>query len=99
MARTILPDPRRSPRFAGICTFGRYPTLEDVEPENLPIDWVIYGVPFDGGTTYRPGARFGPRAIREESQYLKPYHVEYGVDVCAVLSLCDGGDAPVKPYS
>ncbi len=63
------------------------------------MDWAIYGVPYDGGVTYRPGARFGPRAIREESQYLKAYHLEHGVDVVAALSLADAGDAPVKPYS
>ena len=62
--RTQLPDPRVSPRFAGMVTFCRYPRLEDVAPENRPIDWAVYGYPFDGGVTYRPGARFGPRAVR-----------------------------------
>ena len=98
MAKTILPDPRRSPRFSGLCTFGRYPRLEDVAPEGRPVDWVIYGVPFDGGVTYRPGTRFGPRAIRDASQYLKRFHVEHNVDVCEVLSLADAGDAPILPF-
>jgi agmatinase len=96
--RTILPDPRRSPRFAGLATFGRYPRLEDVGPQSLPVDWAIYGVPYDTGVTYRPGARFGPRAIRDASQYLKRYSIPHGVDVCAALSLADAGDAPVQPY-
>lgn len=65
--RTRLPDPRQSPRFAGIATFCRYPRLEDVPDASGPIDWAIYGVPFDSGVTYRPGARFGPRAVRSES--------------------------------
>ena len=98
MKCTVLPDPRLSPRFAGLETFGRYPRLEDVLPENRPVDWLVYGVPFDGGVTYRPGARFGPRAIRNESQYLKRYSVAHGVDVCGVLSLADAGDSPVQPY-
>jgi agmatinase len=98
MKRTILPDARRTPRFAGLVTFGRYPRLEDVLPENGPPDWAIYGVPFDSGVTYRPGARFGPRAIRVESQYLKRYHVDHDIDVCDALSLADAGDAPVEPY-
>ncbi len=98
MAKTVLPDSRVSPRFAGVCTFCRYPRLEDVSPAGRPLDWVIYGVPFDGGVTYRPGARFGPRAVREASQYVKRYHLEHGVDVCDVLSMADAGDAPVKPY-
>jgi agmatinase len=94
----MLPDSRRSPRFAGLVTFARYPRLEDVEPAHKPVDWAIYGVPYDAGVTYRPGARFGPRAIRNESQYVKRYSIEHDVDVTAVLSLADAGDAPVAPY-
>ncbi|MCC6659704.1 MAG: arginase family protein [Phycisphaerales bacterium] len=97
--KTVLPDPRQTPRFAGIPTFCRYPRLRDVAPENAPVDWALYGVPFDGGTTYRPGARFGPRALRQESQYVKRYSVEHGIDVCEALSLADAGDAPVQPFS
>jgi agmatinase len=96
---TRLPDARLSPRFAGISTFARYPMLDAVEPAHRPVDWAVYGIPFDGGVTYRPGARFGPRAIREASQYVKRYHIEHAVDVCEKLSLADAGDAPVRPYS
>ena len=99
MPSTVLPDARVSPRFAGVSTFCRYPLLELVPKESRPIDWAIYGAPFDSGVTYRPGARFGPRAIRDASQYIKRYHIEHGVDVCEKLSICDAGDAPVKPYS
>jgi agmatinase len=95
---TTLVDSRVNPRFAGICTFCRGPRLVDVVAEHRPVDWVAYGVPFDGGVTYRPGARFGPRAIREASQYVKPFHLEFGVNVAERLSLADGGDAPVKPF-
>jgi len=98
LPHTVLPDPRVSPRFAGVCTFCRYPMLAEVQPANRPIDWVLYGVPFDTGVTFRPGARFGPRAVREASQYVKRFHMGHGVDVCNVLSLADAGDAPVKPY-
>lgn len=94
---TTLPNPRTTPRFAGIATFCRYPRIEDV-PAGQPIDWALYGVPFDGGVTYRPGARFAPRAIREASQYVKRFHLEHGVDVCEKLSLCDAGDASISPY-
>jgi agmatinase len=96
--RTQLADTRQFPRFAGICTFCRYPRLEDVPASSRPVDWVLYGVPFDGGVTYRPGARFGPRAIREASQYVKPFHLVHNINICERLSLADGGDAPLKPY-
>lgn len=96
---TELPNPRRTPRFAGIPTFGRYPLIENVARANAPVDWAIYGVPYDGGVTYRPGARFGPRAIRMESQYLKRYSIEHDVDVAAFLSIADAGDSPVLPYT
>ena len=97
--RTILPDARRSPRFAGVATFCRFPLLEQVPEAGRPVDWALYGIPFDGGVTFRPGARFGPRAVREASQYMKPYHPELEVDVAAVFSMADAGDAPVEPYS
>ncbi len=93
---TPLPNPRTTPRYAGLTTFGRYPRLEDAP---TPIDWAIYGVPYDTGVTYRPGARFGPRAIRDASQYLKRYHLEHDIDLCETFSLADAGDAPVSPYS
>lgn len=99
MKKTVLPDARRTPRFAGIATFCRFPRLEDVHAENAPVDWAIYGAPYDGGVTYRPGARFGPRAVREESQYIKRYSIEQDVDICEALSIADAGDAPVAPYS
>lgn len=103
--RTRLPNAREQPRFAGIPTFCRFPLLgEGTGPaggtaQASDVDWVLYGVPFDGGVTYRPGARFGPRAIREASAYIKPYHLEHQVNIAQALSLADGGDSPVKPYS
>ena len=97
--RTPLPDPRRSPRFSGLVTFGRYPRLEDVPESSRPLDWIVFGAPFDSGVTYRPGARLGPRAIRDESQYLKPYHVVHELTLTEELALADAGDAPVRPFS
>lgn len=97
--RTPLPNARLSPRYAGVATFCRFPRLEDVPPEQAPVDWAIYGVPFDSGVTFRPGARFGPRAIRDASQYMKPYNLHHGVDIAQRLSMADAGDSPVKPFS
>ncbi len=99
MPRTVLPNARVLPRFAGISTFCRVPLIDEVAADNKPVDWALYGIPFDGGVTYRPGARFGPRAIRDASQYTRPVHLEHKIDISEVLSIADAGDAPVKPYS
>lgn len=99
MPRTHLADARLQPRYAGICTFARFPLLELVPSEHRPVDWAILGAPFDNGVSYRNGSRFGPRAIREESQYVKPYHMLHDVSIIEELSLCDAGDAPVRQYS
>ena len=93
-----MTDPRRSPRFAGVPTFCRFPLAELVEPDCLPLDWAVYGVPSDAGVTYRPGARFGPRAVRDASQYVKCYHIEHDIDIREVLSVADAGDSPVRPF-
>ncbi|MHC4909199.1 MAG: agmatinase [Planctomycetota bacterium] len=95
---TILPNARLTPRFAGIASFCRFPRIEEVPASHRPIDWALYGIPFDGGVTYQPGARFGPRAIREASQYIKPVHQELGVNIARAFSMADAGDAPVQPF-
>lgn len=97
--RTLLPNPRQFPRFAGVATFCRFPLIDQVPPEHRPVDWAVYGVPFDLGVTYRPGARFGPRAIRQESQYIKPVHLEHELNVAEVLSMADAGDAPITSFA
>src|SRR5688572_21081420 len=51
--------------FVGICTFGKYRYLEDWDA--IDADVAVLGAPFDMGTQWRAGARFGPRAIREAS--------------------------------
>ena len=59
----------QSPRFAQPATFMRLPHVED--PRGL--DVAIVGVPYDGGTSYRPGARLGPREIRAQSSLIRSY--------------------------
>ena len=62
------------PRFAGPSTFARLPELRDVKT----CDVAIVGIPFDAGTSYRPGARFGPQSIRQASRHLRTnYHPNY----------------------
>jgi agmatinase len=84
------------PHFAGINTFMKAPYLEDVR-ECGKFDVAVLGVPFDGGTTYRPGTRFGPQGIRRISALYTPYNYEMGVDLREQMTLCDIGDVFTIP--
>src|SRR5215472_13311344 len=82
-------------RFTGVPTFMRLPNI--TEPEELEI--AIVGVPFDGGTTYRPGPRFGPRGVRNQSAIIRPWNPELKVNPSAKYRVADFGDLPVNPLS
>jgi len=84
------------PHFAGINTFMKAPYIEDVRDVGK-FDVAVMGVPFDGGTTYRPGTRFGPQGIRRISALYTPYNYEIGVDLREQMSLCDIGDVFTIP--
>ena len=79
------------PHYAGINTFLKAPYAEDVA-EVGQYDVTVLGAPFDGGTTYRPGTRFGPQGIRKISALYTPYNYEMGIDLREQMSLCDAGD-------
>jgi agmatinase len=79
------------PHWAGINTFLKLPFLEDVRKVG-EYDVAFMGVPFDIGTTYRAGTRFGPQAIRRISSLYTPYNYELGVDLREALNMCDIGD-------
>src|SRR3982075_3608669 len=87
-------DPRQVPRFAGPTTFARLPTLDAVER----CDVAIAGIPFDSGVTYRPGARFGPAAIRQGSRLLRGYHPALDVEPFFLQQVADAGDIPCTPF-
>jgi agmatinase len=82
-----------APRYTGIRTFARAPHTTDW----ANADVAVLGVPFDTATSYRTGPRFGPAAIRDQSQLLRPWHTVLGIDVFGSLSLIDGGDLAVTP--
>jgi len=84
------------PHFAGINTFMKAPYIENVKDVGK-FDVAVMGVPFDGGTTYRPGTRFGPQGIRRISALYTPYNYEIGVDLREQMSLCDIGDVFTIP--
>jgi agmatinase len=83
------------PRFAGPATFARLPRLDEV----ADVDVAVVGVPFDGGVSYRPGARFGPAHVRESSRLLRPYNPAQEVAPFGRQQVADAGDLAVNPFS
>ncbi len=89
-------DGRLVPRYAGAGSFARLPEIDRV-PD---YDVAILGVPFDNGVSYRPGARFGPMAVRQASRHLRPgHHVELGSTPFSEIQVVDAGDVAVTPFS
>jgi len=86
-------DALQSPRYSGPRTFGRLPHVETTEG----VDVALFGMPWDSGTSYRPGPRFGPEAVRSASALLRPYNPAQDVMVWGALSCVDYGDAPTVP--
>jgi agmatinase len=82
------------PRFAGLATFARLPRIDQV----ATYDVAVVGVPFDSGTTYRPGARFGPSAIRQASRLLRPFNPSLDVEPFATHQVVDAGDLVGNPF-
>jgi agmatinase len=83
------------PRFAGASTFARLPAIEQVGS----YDVAVLGAPFDSGTSYRPGARFGPIAVRTASRNLRPaFHPDLGIAPFRSIQVVDAGDVPVNPF-
>jgi guanidinopropionase len=83
------------PRFSGIKTFFRLPHVSIDQDYEVG----ILGVPFDGGLTYRPGARFAPSKVRELSSLGRGYHWSRGINIFNELKVADIGDAPTVPIS
>jgi len=82
-----------TPRFADIATFFRLPIIKNLDQ----IDYCICGVPWDGGTTNRPGARHGPREVRNASSLIRSYHSVSLKSPYDYFNIGDIGDCPVNP--
>jgi guanidinobutyrase len=98
MADDARPQPlggNEMPRFGGPATMMRLPPFDD--PGALDVGFV--GVPFDIGTSNRPGARYGPRAIRAESALLRPYNMATRAAPFDSLVVGDLGDVPINTYN
>ena len=82
-----------TPRFADVATFFRLPIIKDLNQ----LDYCLCGVPWDGGTTNRPGARHGPREIRNASSLVRLYHPISLKSPYDKFNIADVGDCPVNP--
>jgi guanidinopropionase len=86
-----------TPRFGGIATFFRLPhvTVDDAKD----IDIGIVGIPWDGGTTNRPGPRHGPRQMRDQSSMVRRMHQTSHIVPYNLANVADLGDCSVNPAS
>jgi agmatinase len=86
-------DSSKSPRFAQPATFMRLPYTTDL----AGVDVAMLGVPFDSGTSYRSGARLGPREIRAQSSLIRPYSYFQKISPFETLTIVDAGDVDAPP--
>lgn len=87
------------PRFAGVPTFMRLPHLTPGMPRFDDVEIGIVGVPWDGGTTNRPGTRHGPRQLRDASTMIRAMNPANGLAPFAMANCADLGDVPPNPVS
>ena len=85
------------PRFAGVPTFMRLPYVALDTPKIKDVDIGIIGVPWDSGTTNRPGPRHGPRQLRDASTMIRAQHPVSGIRPYEKLNCADLGDVSINP--
>lgn len=91
--------PQKHWRPGGIATYARLPQLRDVmSSDGSKIDIAVLGVPFDSGCSFRPGARFGPEAIRTNSRLIRPYIIAQNMRPLLEKQVADAGDVAHTPF-
>lgn len=88
-------DAAEVPRFAGHSTFMRLPAV----PSAAGLDIALIGIPWDGGTTNRAGARHGPREVRNQSSLIRRAHHVSGIAPFSLANVADVGDLSVNPIN
>ena len=86
-------DATMSPRFANMGSFMRMGYINSLKE----LDFLIFGIPFDTGSSFRTGSRFGPLGIRNMSSMMKPNNVHLGVNIFDLLKGGDFGDIDIIP--
>jgi len=99
-----MPDPRFRPvsgfdlpRFAGVPTFMRLPHARPDDALYGDVQIGLVGIPWDGGTTNRPGARHGPRQLRDLSSMIRTVHPTSLIEPYEIANCADLGDIPPNP--
>lgn len=85
------------PRYAGVPTFMRLPHLDLDDPRLAQVDVGLIGVPWDSGTTNRPGPRHGPRQLRDMSTMNRAENGATGIRPFEAMNCADLGDVPPNP--
>lgn len=83
------------PRCGGLATFMRLPAIDDLSK----LDAAIIGIPFDIGTSNKPGSRLAPRQIRDESRMLRPYNMATRAAPFDSIAIADYGDVPINTFN
>jgi agmatinase len=86
-------DALKAPRFTGPRTYARLPYVKELDGVHA----AVFGIPWDGGASFRGGARFGPEGVRSASGMIRTYNPVQKVQVFGALSTIDYGDAPTAP--
>jgi agmatinase len=87
------PDALYAPRYTGPRTYGRLPYVTDL----AGVDCAVFGIPWDGGASFRPGARFGPEGVRSASGMIRTFNASLDIQIFGSLSVIDYGDSPTVP--
>ena len=95
-----IPDARLVPRYTNIATFFRLPVYHHAHTWTEGRTRVgIVGIPFDAGCTFRPGARFGPEAVRRSSCIVRPVSLYHKRHIFQEFDCVDLGDIATNPFS
>lgn len=86
-------DALETPRFTGPRTYARLPYVKNLEG----VEAAVFGMPWDGGASFRSGTRFGPEGVRSASGMIRTYNPVQKVQVFGALSSIDYGDSPTAP--
>ena len=93
----VPPSGADLPRFAGVPTFMRLPFIGPDDPRRAEVEVGLIGLPWDGATSNRPGARHGPRALRDASTMIRAQHGISGIRPFEAMRCADLGDVAVSP--